>query len=79
MTITTSTLTRAAGMSAVLSGLLYIVIQPIHPDAIGRYAAVPVGLAMVWLGWSLRSEQRTSSTPSVAQRHGSDRNPVPAR
>jgi len=31
MTITTTTLTRAAGVSAVASGLLYIVIQPIHP------------------------------------------------
>ena len=31
MTITTSTLTRAAGVSAVLSGLLFLVIQPIQP------------------------------------------------
>ncbi len=32
MTITTSALLRAAGVSAALSGLLFIVIQPIHPD-----------------------------------------------
>lgn len=32
MTITTSQLTRAAGLSAMASGLLYIVIQPIHPQ-----------------------------------------------
>ncbi len=31
MDITSSRLTRAAGVSAVLSGLLFIVIQPIHP------------------------------------------------
>jgi hypothetical protein len=31
MSITTATLTQAAGLSAVLSGLLYILIQPIHP------------------------------------------------
>ena len=32
MTITTSMLMRAAGVSAVLSGLLFILIQPIHPE-----------------------------------------------
>lgn len=31
MTITTSKLTRAAGMAAVVAGLLYIAVQPIHP------------------------------------------------
>jgi hypothetical protein len=49
------------------------------PHAVGRYAAVPVGTAMVWLGWSLGAEQRTSATQSVAQRHGSRRDSVPAR
>jgi hypothetical protein len=29
---------------------------------------VPVGMAMVWLGWSLWSEQRTSPPQSVAER-----------
>ncbi len=33
MTITTSTHTRAAGVSAEVSGLLFIVIQPLHPAA----------------------------------------------
>ena len=33
MTVTTSTLTRAGGVSAVVPGLLFIVIQPIHPAA----------------------------------------------
>jgi hypothetical protein len=32
MIITTSTLTKAAGVSALLSGLLFIVIQAIHPQ-----------------------------------------------
>jgi hypothetical protein len=31
MNITTTKLTRASGLSAVLSGLLFIIIQPIHP------------------------------------------------
>jgi hypothetical protein len=62
----------AAGTAASLAAAVL-------PHAVGRYAAVPVGMAMVWLGWSLWSEQRTSATPSVAQRSGSDRDPVPAR
>jgi hypothetical protein len=49
------------------------------PHAVGRYAAVPVGIAMVWLGWSLWSEQRTSTRQSVAHRPGSRRDSVPAR
>lgn len=32
MTITTTTLTRAAGLAAVAAGLLFILIQFIHPD-----------------------------------------------
>ncbi len=32
MTVTTSKLTRAAGLAAVLAGLLYIIIQFIHPE-----------------------------------------------
>ena len=55
------------------------VAAAVLPHAVGRYAAVPVGMAMVWLGWSLWSEQRTSATAFVAQRHGSDRDSVPAR
>jgi hypothetical protein len=31
MTLTTSKLTRVAGLAAVAAGLLYIVIQPVHP------------------------------------------------
>lgn len=41
------------------------------PHALQRYAAVPMGLAMIWLGWSLWSERRraalaTGAAPRVA-------------
>ncbi|MBT2551927.1 hypothetical protein [Arthrobacter sp. ISL-5] len=42
------------------------------PHALGRYAAVPVGLALIWLGYSLWSEQRKSSrepTTAVQNTH----------
>jgi hypothetical protein len=68
------------GAAALLAaGSVGAVAAAVLPHAMARYAAVPVGMAMVWLGWSLCSEQRTSATPSVGQRHGSDRDSVPAR
>ena len=42
------------------------------PHALGRYAAVPVGLALIWLGYSLWSEQRKNSkepTTAVQSSH----------
>jgi len=57
------------GAAALLAaGSVSAVAAAVLPHAVGRYAAVPVGLAMVWLGWSLWSEQRTSVPQSVAQR-----------
>jgi hypothetical protein len=68
------------GAAALLAvGSVSAVAAAVLPHAVGRYAAVPVGIAMAWLGWSLWSEQRTSATQSVAQRHGSRRASVLAR
>ncbi len=68
------------GAAALLAvGSVSAVTAAMLPHAVGRYAAVPVGIAMVWLGWSLWSEQRTSATQSVAQGHGSRRDSVPVR
>jgi hypothetical protein len=68
------------GAAALLAvGSVLAVAAAVLPHAVGRYAAVPVGIAMVWLGWSLWSEQGPSATQSVAQRHGSRRDSVPAR
>lgn len=35
------------------------------PHALQRYAAVPMGLAMIWLGWSLWSEQRRTIPSTI--------------
>jgi hypothetical protein len=68
------------GAAALLAvGSVSAVTAAMLPHAVGRYAAVPVGIAMVWLGWSLWSEQRTSATQSVAQGHGSRSDSVPVR
>jgi hypothetical protein len=60
-------------------GTVLSLTAAVLPHAVGRYAAVPVGMAMVWLGWSLWSEQRASTTPSLTQRGSSRRDSVPAR
>ena len=49
------------------------------PHAVGRYAAVPAGIAIAWLGWSLWSEQRTSAPRSGAQPRSTRPDSVPAR
>lgn len=35
------------------------------PHALQRYAAVPMGLAMIWLGYSLWAERRASKAPDA--------------
>jgi hypothetical protein len=68
------------GAAALLAaGSVGAVAAAVLPHSVGRYAAVPVGMAMVWLGWSLWSEQRTSAPQSGAQHHGSRRDSIPAR
>ena len=68
------------GAAALLAaGSAGAVAAAVLPHAVGRYAAVPVGMAMVWLGWSLWSEQRTSAPQSRAQRDSSRRYSIPTR
>jgi hypothetical protein len=50
------------------AGTVLTLAIPVLPHAVGRYAAVPVGLAVAWLGWSLWSEQRTPAPQPPASR-----------
>lgn len=52
-------LSRTAGILLAL-GAASTLLVPFLPHAAARYAAVPVGLALIWLGYSLWSEQRTA-------------------
>ena len=36
------------------------------PHALQRYAAVPMGIAMIWLGWTLWTEHRRTTAAAVA-------------
>ena len=68
------------GAAVLLAGgTVLSLAAAVLPHSVGRYAAVPVGMAMVWLGWSLWSEQRASATPSLPKRDSSRRDSIPAR
>ena len=70
---------RRGAAVLLAGGTVFSLAAAVLPHEVGRYAAVPVGLAMMWLGWSLWSERRTPPTQSVAQRHSSRHDPVSAR
>jgi hypothetical protein len=53
MTITPSALTRAAGVSAALAGLIYIVIQFIHPSDVVASITTPMWLVVHLLSLSM--------------------------
>ena len=50
------------GVLGIFSGAGTQVDLGVLPHAAGRYAAVPVGLAMIWLGYSLWSVERGPAT-----------------
>ncbi len=54
----------AAGLFAVAATLTPL--AALLPHAIQRLAAIPVGLALAWLGYSLWSERRTQAAEPVA-------------
>lgn len=61
-------LDRWAGALLSVGAVLTLVV-PLLPHAVGRFAAIPVGLGMVWLGYSLWSvERRTISSPGADSR-----------
>lgn len=70
-------LARAAGILLAL-GAASTLLVPFLPHAAARYAAVPVGLALIWLGYSLFAEQRTARQGLSALTPGTQPNRTPA-
>jgi hypothetical protein len=50
-------LSRWAGI-LLAAGALSTLLVPLLPHAVGRFAAVPVGLALTWLGYTLWADRR---------------------
>ena len=57
------------GAGVLIVGMALTPLASIFPHSAGSVFAVPVGLAMVWLGYSLWSEERKSAARHVAQGH----------
>jgi hypothetical protein len=60
-------LPRPAG-ALLAAGTLTALLVPLLPHTVERYAAVPVGLALVWLGAALWNEQRNTVPSTAAER-----------
>ncbi|MCU1408964.1 MAG: hypothetical protein JWM23_1044 [Microbacteriaceae bacterium] len=72
---------RVLSRGAVIVLLAAAVVTPIAgllPHTVERLAAIPMGLALIWLGYSLWSEQRKGTARLSAERHASLLDPTPA-
>jgi hypothetical protein len=59
-------LPRWAALTLVFAALSTLLV-PALPHSVGRYAAVPFGVALIWLGWSLWSERGETTTTAPSQ------------
>jgi hypothetical protein len=66
-----------AGLLAVAATLTPL--AALLPHAQQRFAAVPVALALAWLGYALWSEQRPSATDAAPATAGAQFRPAPAK
>jgi len=57
----------AAGLLA-LSGPLAFIMVALLPHQFARFAAVPMGIALAWLGYALWSERREKASEPLAGR-----------
>jgi hypothetical protein len=48
------------------AGALVTLALPLFPHQVGRFAAVPVGLALAWLGYSLWADRRKTAASSAS-------------
>lgn len=70
-------LSRAAGILLAI-GAASTLLVPFLPHAAARYAAVPVGVALILLGYSLFAEQRTARQDLSALTQGTQPDRTPA-
>ncbi len=71
-------LSRGAGILLIVAAAVTPVAGALLPHTLERMAAIPMGLALIWLGYSLWSNQRTVATPSVSGERGSRLDRTPA-
>jgi len=64
-------LSRGAGILLIAAAAVTPVAGALLPHALERMAAIPMGLALIWLGYSLWSDQRKSAGRSLSGESGS--------
>ena len=60
-TIRARVLSRGAGILLIVAAAITPIAGALLPHSLERMAAIPMGLALIWLGISLWSDQRTSA------------------
>jgi hypothetical protein len=71
-------LSRPAALLLVF-GAVSTILVPLLPHAVGRYAAVPMGVALIWLGYSLWSDRRQMTADPVSHGGSAQLNVAPRR
>ncbi|MBG6212235.1 MAG: hypothetical protein LH475_00410 [Cryobacterium sp.] len=64
-------LSRGAGILLIVAAAVTPVAGALLPHTLERMAAIPMGLALIWLGYSLWSDQRTVGAQTLSDGHGS--------
>ncbi|TXN30361.1 hypothetical protein [Lacisediminihabitans profunda] len=71
-------LSRGAGILLIVAAAITPVAGALLPHTLERLAAIPMGLALIWLGYSLWSDQRTNPARTHASTEGSRLDRTPA-
>lgn len=71
-------LSRGAGILLIAAAAVTPIAGALLPHTLERMAAIPMGLALIWLGFSLWSDQRKNATRPAPSGHGSRLERTPA-
>ena len=63
-------LSRGAGILLIVAAAVTPIAGALLPHALERMAAIPMGLALIWLGFSLWTNLRTTAVPVIVSRAG---------
>jgi hypothetical protein len=71
-------LSRGAGILLIAAAAITPVAGALLPHALERMAAIPMGLALIWLGYSLWSDLRKSTPAMLPGKEGATLDPTAA-
>ena len=75
-TVRARMLSRGAGILLIVAAAVTPVAGALLPHALERMAAVPMGLALIWFGYSLWKNSRTNTAPLTLSQTNSDQIPA---